>query len=381
MAANSPNVDALLQIRTAELHLAKQRWRSLLEDIQLAVVELDINGRVSYANPFFLSLIGYTAEEAVGKDWLTSFVLPAEQAQLSQYFKALLAGQGVPRQHQNAIWARSASAPILRWNSSLLRDPEGNPVGALSIGKNVTEEANFDRIKDSFISVVSHELRTPLTAIHGGIHLLSEGGVSSQSDLGQQLLEVVAENSQRLVQLVNDILDMEYLSSSSHPLQKEPMNTQEVTLAAVETFRHVDQANIEVAVSDPGFELVGDRDRLNQVLTHLLGNAAKFSHCSTIRLTVEQCAPPQTPVKTAPETAPAALLFSVCDQGPGIPAEQGAKIFERFTQVDSSNTRTEGGTGLGLALCQRIVECHGGRIWVESILGEGSCFYFTIPVC
>ena len=380
MAANPPNVDVLLQMRTAELRLAEQRWRSLLEDIQLAVVELDINGRVSYANPFLLSLIGYTAEEAVGKDWFADFVPHAERAQLGQYFKALLASQEVPKQRQNAIRTQSATEPVLRWHSSLLRDAEGNPVGTLSIGENVTEEAGFDRIKDNFISVVSHELRTPLTAIHGGIHLLSEGSVNSQSELGQQLLEVIAENSQRLVQLVNDILDMEYLTSSSHPLQKELMNTQEVTLAAVETFQHVEQADIEVVLSDPGFELVGDRDRLSQVLTHLLGNAAKFSPATTIRLTVEQCAkPPQPPAKTAPDTAPA-LLFSVCDQGPGIPAEQGAKIFERFTQVDSSNTRTEGGTGLGLALCQRIVECHGGQIWVESTLGEGSCFYFTIPV-
>ena len=380
MAANPPNVDVLLQMRTAELHLAEQRWRSLLEDIQLAVVELDVNGRVSYANPFLLSLIEYTAEETVGKDWFADFVPAAERAQLGQYFKALLASQEVPKQRQNAIRTRSATEPVLRWNSSLLRDAEGNPIGTLSIGENVTEEASFDRIKDNFISVVSHELRTPLTAIHGGIHLLSEGSVNSQSELGQQLLAVIAENSQRLVQLVNDILDMEYLTSSSHPLQKELMNTQEVTLAAVETFQYVDQTNIEVTVSDPGFELVGDRDRLSQVLTHLLGNAAKFSPATSIRLTVEQCTkPPQIPAKTALDTAPA-LLFSVCDQGPGIPAEQGAKIFERFTQVDSSNTRTEGGTGLGLALCQRIVECHGGQIWVESTVGEGSCFYFTIPV-
>ncbi|MGB3296444.1 MAG: ATP-binding protein, partial [Phormidesmis sp.] len=112
------------------------------------------------------------------------------------------------------------------------------------------------------------------------------------------------------------------------------------------------------------------------VLTHLLGNAAKFSPPnSTISLTVE-------PYKKAMkrDEVPTTLLFSVCDQGQGIPAEQGSKIFERFTQVDSSNTRTEGGTGLGLAICQRIVERHGGRIWVESTLGEGSCFYFTMPV-
>lgn len=372
MTTDSFNSDALLTRRTAELHQAERRWRSLLEDIGLAVVGLDIDGKISYANPFLLKLTGYTAEEIAGRDWFADFVPPSEHAQLSQYFKDLLTRPETPLQYRNTVRGRSAQEYVFRWNHTLLRDPDGNCIGTISIGENITEQAKFDRIKDDFISVVSHELRTPLTAIHGGINLLSQGSVSSQSELGQQLLGVVAENSQRLVRLVNDIIDVEYLSSAKNPLRKELINTQEITHVAVSMFKcAANQSNREVIVRDSGFDIVGDRDRLSQVLTHLLENAAKFSPPeSTVRLTV----------KSHPQAAEkAAVLFTLCDQGRGIPPEQRSKIFERFTQVDASNTRTEGGTGLGLAICQSIVNLHGGRIWVESHLGQGSCFHFTIP--
>lgn len=372
MAIDPPNSDALLTTRTAELHQAEHRWRSLLEDVGLAVVGLDTSGKISYANPFLLKLTGYTAEEAAGKDWFADFVPPSEHAQLGQYMKDLLTRPETPLQYRNTVRSRSAQEYVFMWNHTLLRDSDGNCIGTISIGENITEQARFDRTKDDFISVVSHELRTPLTTIHGGINLLSQGSVPSQSELGQQLLDVIAQNSQRLVRLVNDIIEVEYLSAAKDPLRKELVNTQEITYAAVDMFRHAaNQSNGEVIVCDPGFEIVGDRDRLSQVLTHLLENAAKFSPPeSMIRLTVESS-------KQAAEGS--AVLFALCDQGRGVPPEQRSRIFERFTQVDASNTRTEGGTGLGLAICRSIINLHGGRIWVESQPGEGSCFYFTIP--
>lgn len=372
MTIDPPNSDALLRTRTAELHQAEHRWRSLLEDVGLAVVGLDTSGKINYANPFLLKLMGYTAEEAAGKDWFADFVPPSERAQLSQYLKDLLTHPETPLQYQSTVRSRSAKEYVFIWNHTLLRDPNGHCTGTISIGENITEQAKFDRTKDDFISVVSHELRTPLTTIHGGINLLSQGSVPSQSELGQQLLDVIAQNSQRLVRLVNDIIDVEYLATAKDPLRKEVINTQEITHAAVDMFRcAANQSHGEVIVGDSGFEIVGDRDRLSQVLTHLLENAAKFSPPeSTIRLTVES---------SQPAAEGSAVLFALCDQGRGIPPEQRSRIFERFTQVDASNTRTEGGTGLGLAICRSIINLHGGRIWVESHLGQGSCFYFTIP--
>ena len=385
-----------LASHTAELNQAEQRWHMLLENVHLAVVGLNSSYQVNYANPFFLDLVGYSASEALGKDWLSEFVPPAEHAQLRQYLHDLRTHPDTPIQHKNTLKTRLNKTYIFIWNSMLLRDRTSQSIGTLSIGEDITEKVNLDQAKDDFISIVSHELRTPLTAVHGGIQLLSQG-ISSQSAQGQQLLQVIAANSQRLVRLINDILDIEYLSSATSPLKKQAFNTQALTQAVAETLRPVaNQTNIEIVVRDLDFQLIGDRDRLKQVLTNLLDNAIKFSEPnSTIQLTVEPAQTTIVPTAAAPTAAaptasaesmqrspgssPAALLFTLCDQGRGIPTQQCATIFERFVQGDSSNTRAIGGTGLGLAICRRIVEQHSGHIWVASTPGEGSCFYFTIP--
>ncbi|MGB7088264.1 MAG: HAMP domain-containing sensor histidine kinase [Phormidesmis sp.] len=240
-------------------------------------------------------------------------------------------------------------------------------------------QIELTHVKDDFISIISHELRTPLTAIHGGVKLLSQGYISSETEQGQQLIQIIAQNSQRLVRLVNDILDIEYLTAAKDPLCKHAVNTQDITGPVTATFGPIaDRTRIELMVSDPGFEIVCDRDRIVQVLTNLLDNAYKFSppH-STVRLTVGLG---ELPLKKTSDSSEAVILFKVYDQGTGISPEHCAQIFDRFVQVDSSNTRQKGGIGLGLAICRSIVEWHGGHIWGESIAGEGSCFAFTLPV-
>lgn len=375
----------LLKARTDELTQSHSHWRSLIEYIQLAVVGLDTQGKVNYANPFLLSLIGYTAEEAFGKDWVTDFVLPLEQARLIQYFQNLLSLPGTPPRHRSTLQTRSRQQPVFVWNNILLHDTAGRPIGTLSIGENVTEKVRFERTKDDFMSIVSHELRTPLTAIYGGAQLLSQGSVASQSARGQLLLEVVAENSQRLIRLVNDISALEYLATAKNPLRYQTIHTQEITCSVLDAFGPMahQASSTELTLCDAGFECVGDRDRLIQVLTNLLENALKFSPAhSTIQLAVEELAFDSQAIvpSKALNSHKAGILFKVQDQGSGIACDQYDQIFNRFVQVDSSNTRQKGGTGLGLALCRSIVELHGGHIWVKSIPGDGSCFYFTVPI-
>jgi PAS domain S-box-containing protein len=367
----------------------------LFEHVQLAVVGLDTQGKVTYANPFLLNLIGYSAEEVFGKGWVADFALPSEQARLIQYFQNLLSLPSTPHRCRSTLQTRSMQQQVFVWNSILLHDAAGGLIGTLSMGENVTEKVTFEHAKDDFMSIVNHELRTPLTVIYGGVQLLSQGSVASQSARGQQLLEVIVKNSQRLVRLVNDISALEYLATAKNPLRCQTLNTQEITRSVVEAFALMaDHAGIELTLSDLGFEFVGDRHRLIQVLTNLLENALKFSPSpSTIqlavaKLTVEELAVTELAVE-AKAIAPAkslnsheaVILFQVKDQGTGIACDQHSQIFNRFVQVDSSNTREKGGTGLGLALCRSIVELHGGHIWVNSILGEGSCFYFTVPMC
>jgi len=365
-------LESRVATRTAALRQAEHRWRSLLEEVQLVVIGLDLTGKVTYANPFFLELVGYTAEAVIHADWVSCFISPSERAQVSDYFQQLNLQREIPSQHQNTILTKSGKERIIVWKNTLLRDLQNNVIGSMSIGEDITERFAIDRIKGEFVAMVSHELRTPLTAIHGGVKLLSQGIVPSQSDQGQALFQVVVQSSQRLVRLVDDILTLERLESGEYPLHKQFINSQTVTRQVTDALRVMArEANMVIEVCDPGIPILADSDRITQVLTNLLDNAIKFSPPgSTIHLTVESREGQGDPH----------VLFAVCDQGKGIPAEQQPTIFERFVQADQTGNREKGGTGLGLTICRNIVEQHGGKIWVESRLGEGSCFFVTLPI-
>ena len=271
-----------------------------------------------------------------------------------------------------------------------------------SLPRNSPEQLLIEQVKGEFIAMVSHELRTPLTSIHGGIKLLSQGIVSSESAQGQYLLQVAAENSERLVALVTDILELERLESRVALFQRRLINTQDLTRQITElSSALIKKKNIRLEVIDEGVQIVADGDRLIQVFTYLLDNAIRFSSAgSTIKITVALIAShiegdnlqEDNPLNLdALDCREASVLFSICDQGIGILPEQRHKIFERFVQGDrcyieadtKTNTQTQtthaGGTGLGLSICQNIVEQHDGRIWVQSQPGKGSCFHFMLP--
>ncbi|MBE9067407.1 CBS domain-containing protein [Leptolyngbya cf. ectocarpi LEGE 11479] len=364
-----------VETRTADLRQAEHRWRTLLENVPLVVVGLDHDGKVTYVNPFLLELTGYTASQVLGKDWFEQFVPSFEQPRLTQYFQQLLTQSDTAIQYQNIIVTRSGEKRMIAWNNTLLCDGNDTILGSMSIGEDITERLVIDRMKSEFIDIVGHELRTPLTSIDGGLKLITGGLVASDSEQGQLLLQTVAKSSQRLVRLVEEILDFECLESGKSLLTKESLNTQDLTHPATAAVQPMaKRSGIALKVSDPGFELVADRQRIQQVLTNLLDNAIKFSpDGSTIWLTVD------TSLLSQPDHTESMVRFQVRDQGPGILPEQCKTIFDRFMQLDSSDTRSNGGTGLGLAICRKIIEQHSGNIWVESTLGEGSCFYFTLP--
>lgn len=242
-------------------------------------------------------------------------------------------------------------------------------VGAVVIFKDITERQIVDRMKDEFISVVSHELRTPLTSIRSAIGMLSSGRLDPQSSKSQRLLEIAFNNSNRLVRLINDILDLERIKSGRVTMVKENHNAADVMVDAVSVVQSMaDKANIKLSVTPISIQLWIDRDRIIQTLINLLSNAIKFS-------------PPQTTVSLdAFVQKDGKIMFRVRDRGRGIPPDNLQTIFDRFQQVDASDSRDRGGTGLGLAICRSIVRQHDGQIWVESVLGQGSTFCFTLPI-
>jgi PAS domain S-box-containing protein len=388
-----------LQERTrveAVLRESERRWRTLLEDVRLIVIGLDAEGKVNYANPFFLEITGYALEEVIGHDWFTKFLPARMRPQVSIAFRDLCE-QGFHIYYENAILTKQGHERVIAWNNTLLRSPDDQLIGTLSIGEDITERQEMERLKDELISSISHELRTPLTAIQGSLNLLTDGLVQPQSERGQRVISIAAEGADRLVRLVNEILDLERLKSGEVKLMKQPYNVENLISQAVELIEGIAAEAAIAIVSRPiDISLSVDADRIVQVLVNLLSNAVKFSPAhSMISITAElrdgasklaksaemwEDSEGATLAVSAKQRARQVILFTIRDQGRGIPGDHLESIFERFHQVDASDSRLKGGTGLGLAICRSIVQQHGGQIWAESQLGKGSQFYFTLPL-
>ncbi|MEL7038758.1 MAG: PAS domain S-box protein [Cyanobacteria bacterium J06592_8] len=364
----------------ATLQQSERRWRSLLENVRLVVVGLNPQGKIDYVNPFFLELTGYTQIELLGEDWFTTFLPASQRTQAEQYFQEIL-NRKPHSYYQHTILTKYGEEKIIAWNNTRLQSIHKKTLGTMSIGEDITERYAVERMKNEFISVVSHELRTPLTAIHGALNLLSTGLVAADSQKGQHVIKIAAESTERLVRLVNDILELERLESGRIKLGKYQVNGAELLRVAQDQMQVMaNRSGIILEIFPQEIEFEADGDRMIQVLTNLISNAIKFSESgSTVQLAVK--AEIRKFGENNGENNPTpSVLFQVRDQGRGIPPEKIESIFERFQQVDASDSRQKGGTGLGLAICRSIVEQHGGKIWVESIVNQGSCFYFSLPV-
>jgi hypothetical protein len=264
-------------------------------------------------------------------------------------------------------WLHVRAEPVL--------GPQGEVVSVVHTVEDITERKQAEealkeaqRVKDEFVSTVSHELRTPLTSIRGSLGLLAGGLLGSVPEKGQHMLDIAVSNTDRLIRLINDILDFERMQSGKITMTREVCQATDMVSQTEQLLRAMAQeAGVTLSVSSGSARLWADPDRVIQTLTNLVGNAIKFS-------------PRDTTVRLTAEGQGDHILFKVADQGPGIPADKLEVIFERFQQADASLSRTKGGAGLGLAICRSIVERHGGRIWAESTYGKGSTFLFTLPV-
>jgi PAS domain S-box-containing protein len=349
------------------LQETERRWRSLLENVQLLVVGLDWKGDVEYMNPFGLGLTGYTQDEVLGKNWFNTFIPSSDQQQLKQAFHELLYHNS-HAYYQNSILTKSGEERVIAWNNTVLRDITGAIAGLMSIGEDITQRQEVERMKNEFISLVSHELRTPLTSMRGSLGLLKMGVYDDQPDQAKRMLDIAAGDCDRLGRLVNDILSLERLDSGQVTLVKEVCDVADLIKHSVEAIDAIAKAAaISIQVTPLSAQVYVAPDTIIQTLTNLLSNAIKFSESNT---TITVGAQHQSDF----------ILFQVTDQGRGIPTEHLERIFGRFQQVDVSDSRQKGGTGLGLAICRSIIQQHGGEIWAESTLGSGSTFYFTLPV-
>jgi PAS domain S-box-containing protein len=353
------------------LHLAEHQRELILESVADGIYGIDLEGRLTFINQAAANTLGYTPRELTGRD--IHEIIHHSHADGTPYSKAtspILQGmrrcQAI-RMRDEVFWRNDGTAIPVEYSASPLIE-DGQILGMVVAFQDISERRRLGRMKDEFISTVSHELRTPLTSLRASLGLIVSGALDKRPEKQHQMLNMAIGNCDRLVRLVNDILDFESGERGKMPLHRLPVEAVDLLRRAADVAQGpASEVQIGFRIDASPATVLADEERILQVLNELIANAIKFS-------------PPETTIRlVAQRFGTNEVCFIVEDQGRGIPPEKLEHIFDRFQQGDSSDTRALGGTGLGLALCRSIVEQHGGRIWAESTPGKGSRFLFTLP--
>jgi len=243
----------------------------------------------------------------------------------------------------------------------------------MKISEDNEKLVKLDQMKSDFLSIVSHELRTPLTAITGYLKLLAGGAMGPLNEGQKEFIQTVLRNSDRLYNLVNDLLDLSRLEAGKVQLMFAPVDVGKILSNSIQGLRSLatqKRIDLSIAPTPEGLALEADSGRLEQVLVNLLGNSLKFT---------PEGGKVEVGAKADEREGRAGVVFWVKDSGVGIPEEALGRIFDKFYQVENSSVRKTGGTGLGLAITQKLVEAHHGAVWVESELGIGTTFWVFLP--
>jgi PAS domain S-box-containing protein len=340
------------------------------ERAPIAVLELDNQGRIQRINHAAENLFGWPANEVAEKNPSVRILIrPEYHAEFDQRWQDLMASR-VPLAHLRVRNPRRDGLEVVcEWNVTPLVNPEGEIVGVIAQGQDITRQMEADQLKKEFTSTLSHELRTPLTSIIGSLQLINSGVLGEVDKDVAELTGVAERNGQRLLDLINDILDIEKIESGKLSTVPEVLSLDELvreSLVLNQGFAERFHVRFQLGGALLPIKVNADRKRLLQVMTNLLSNAAKFS-------------PQGEAVEVTMEDLGERVRVSVLDRGPGIPESFRSRIFGRFAQADSSVTRQKGGTGLGLAICKRLIELMDGRIGFADREGGGTVFHFDLP--
>jgi PAS domain S-box-containing protein len=357
--------------RTRERERAEELSRQqeiLLGSVADGICGVDRNGLVRFANPAAARLLGARPANLIGKPvhQLVHGAAPADKKCADDCPLRRASGQRKSVTGEGTIFRTNGTGFPAEFFLNPILD-QGRFSGSVLSFRDISQRYALDRMKDEFVSTVSHELRTPLTSIRGALGLLSSGMLGAINEKAANLLRIALSNSERLVRLINDILDLERTQSGREPLAFRPVQLGEIVRQAIDGMQPVaDEAGVLLIHDKTQVEITADADRLLQVVTNLLSNAVKFS-------------PPNSAVSVMLRSGASGVTLSVIDQGRGIPADKLEVIFGRFQQVDASDSRQKGGSGLGLAICRAIVLQHTGRIWAERNPVRGSTFRVFLP--
>ncbi len=349
-------LDRTIQTLTEERNLSAAILGSMVEGVAV------VNGseRLVFANPGFAEILGLDMPPTSG----SALVEVVRQTELLEAVRQVLGGEprvqseivtGTLRQHYFAITVAAVRA--------------GDTSGAVVVLHDITELRRLERVRRDFVANVSHEFRTPLTAIQGFAETLLAGALDDPQNR-TRFLEIILEHSRRLARLTEDLLVLSKMDAERLELEIRRLSVSQLIESCLETAqRRATEKDLQISVNMPqGLpDIAGDRRRLAEVLQNLLDNAIQYTL-------------PGGQIIVRAENAVDEVVLTVSDTGIGIPKADQSRIFERFYRVDAARSREAGGTGLGLAIAKHLVEVHGGRLWVESEIGQGSQFHFSIPL-
>ena len=345
------------------LRASEVRFRSIVTNALDGIITLDDQARIESYNASARAIFGYEPREIIGRPLEVLVPDLASGTDSSAVDELRLRAIG-----RVTEWdGRRNDGSIFPLEISLyeFEIPDGTYI-AMS-ARDVSERREVDRMKSEFVSTVSHELRTPLTSIRGSMSLLAAGVLGELPPDATDVVNVAARNTERLVTLINDILDLDRLAQGKMELHVEAVPVSTIFRRSVDAVRaFAEQAGVAIRHDESPLRLSGDGDRLVQVVVNLLSNAVKFS-------------PASSEVRLSADERDGMVEIRVSDRGRGIPAHFHELIFEPFHQIEGTDAREKGGTGLGLAICRAIIEQHRGTVGVTSEEGVGSTFWFRVP--
>jgi PAS domain S-box-containing protein len=358
------------KLAEAEITDKENRTRAILDTVLDGIITIDESGDIETFNPVASVIFGYRADEVIGQNvrilmpepyrsghdgYLRSYIKTGDAKVIGNVREVV--GQ---RKDGTTFPMELAVAPMMVSERMMFT----------GVARDITERKRIDDMKNEFVSTVSHELRTPLTSIKGALGLLQGGLKVALPEKATRMIEIAYQNSDRLVRLINDILDIEKIEAGMMRYELVPVSVADLLAEAIDANTgFADEHGVRLVLDDDVSHATvsADHDRMMQVLTNLLSNAIKYSPKAgeVVVLAVEEAD---------------RIHVSVTDKGPGIPEEFRNSIFAKFAQADSSDTRERGGTGLGLAISKAIVEQHDGEIGFETQTGHGTTFHFDLPL-
>ena len=370
---------AELKLNTAygELQEAKDYLENIISTAVDGIITVDPKGTIIRTNEAVEKMTGYTQEEMKGMH--ISQLGEQHNEEYRQSVRNMISRlfqDGKVTEFEATFKKKDGKLVPIEVNLALFRDKSGEIAGGVVGVRDISERKKLEKMKNEFISNVSHELRTPLTSIKGSIDNLLDGIAGGLRDTQREYLDIINNESERLVRLINDLLDLNKLEASSINLFLDEIGYIDIVgMAAYNLRGFAEEKGLNLEVKWPSeinwpeeeIQLRADKDRVNQILINLINNAIKFTERGGIEVIIEK-------------PAHQCITTRIKDTGIGIPGDEIGKVFDKFYQVSHPHAAKSKGSGLGLAITKTLVELHGGTIWVESEEGKGSEFCFTLPV-